>query len=139
MTARAAIWLGLGAILAVAYVVLARRHGGKGELRAFAVGLAIASFVYVAAAAIAGAIAALLVEGAGLALFAVLAFAGARRWPMLLAGGWALHVVWDVALHLAMVQSYIGAWYPTVCISFDLVVAGCLAWRVMAATGEAVG
>ncbi len=123
-------WLVLGGILAVGYVRVASRRGAQHGRRAFAIGLVVAALVYVVAAAIRLNVAALLIEGPALIAFGVVAVAGDRRWPALLAAGWALHVAWDVVPHVLIQQSYIGAWYPMLCISFDLVVAGYVGWRV---------
>ena len=48
---------------------------------------------------------------------------------MLVSAGWALHVAWDVGLHLVEVRAFVGTWYPNACITFDLIVAGYLLWR----------
>ncbi len=125
--------LALGGVLAVGLVLVARRGGAQRERRVFAIGLVVATVVYVVAAAIELHPAALLMEGLGVIAFGAVALAGARRWPALLATGWALHVAWDVGLHLVVQQPYIGAWYPTLCISFDLVVAGYVGWQALRA------
>jgi hypothetical protein len=49
---------------------------------------------------------------------------------LLLALGWTVHVAWDVSLHLARQQVVVPAWYPSACISFDLLVAGYVVWTV---------
>jgi hypothetical protein len=41
-----------------------------------------------------------------------------------LALGWTAHVAWDVGLHLDRPQVIVPAWYPLLCVGFDLVVAG---------------
>ena len=65
-------------------------------------------------------------------LFVLLAYAGVRHSPLLLALGWTVHVGWDVGLHLARQQVVVPAWYPSACISFDLLVAGYVVWTVWA-------
>ena len=43
----------------------------------------------------------------------------------MLAAGWAAHVAWDVLLHLSGAGAeYTPHWYPWLCVSFDLVMAG---------------
>ncbi|MCH8247868.1 MAG: hypothetical protein IH951_15895 [Bacteroidetes bacterium] len=71
-------------------------------------------------------------EAAGVGLFVLLAYAGLRHSPLLLALGWTVHVGWDVGLHLARQQVVVPAWYPSACISFDLLVAGYVVWTVWA-------
>ena len=61
----------------------------------------------------------------GVLLYGAAAWVGFRRSAALLALGWAMHVVWDVALHLQGAGAeYTPGWYPWGCLSFDLVVAG---------------
>lgn len=59
----------------------------------------------------------------GVAVFSVPAWLGVRRAAVWLPAGWALHVVWDVALH-AVAPLAAPAWYVWLCLGFDLVVAG---------------
>ena len=43
----------------------------------------------------------------------------------MLAAGWALHIAWDMTLHLRGAGAeYTPTWYPWACLSFDLVIAG---------------
>ena len=50
-----------------------------------------------------------------------------QRWPIVLALGWAAHVIWDVGMHLhGAGAEFTPAWYPAVCIGFDLVVAAAI-------------
>lgn len=119
-----------GALAALPYVAWAR--GARRPEVPFAGGLAVAALVYVVLAVVAGQPRAVLLEVAGLVVFGLAAFAGARRWPMLLAVGWGTHVVWDLALHPVEASGHAPWWYPVVCIGFDLFVAGFIAatyWR----------
>jgi hypothetical protein len=64
-------------------------------------------------------------EALGVLLYGAVAWVGFRKSAALLALGWAMHVVWDVALHLQGAGAeYTPDWYPWGCLSFDLVVAG---------------
>lgn len=124
------LWLGLGVMAAAAVVFYARRGGRARESRVFAVGLAVAAGLYVAFALVGGAGPAWIgVEAAGFAAFALLAWAGHRWSGWILAAGWILHVAWDVGLHLVTARPFVGTWYPNLCITFDLAVAGYVAWR----------
>jgi hypothetical protein len=76
----------------------------------------------------------LLIEAAGVALFGTVAWLG-RAAPWWLALGWAAHVAWDVGLHLDRAQPLVGAWYPLLCVGFDLVVAGVLVRAAPVRTG----
>lgn len=122
MTALALI---LGVFLACVFVRLARRYPAEGERRLYAVGLVVAALVYVIFGVVGGAGAQrLALESLGVVIYGVAAWAGFRGRHWVLKVGWALHVVWDVALHLrgAGVE-YTPPWYPWSCVGFDLVIA----------------
>ena len=66
-----------------------------------------------------------LIEALGVALYGGAAWLGLRRWLPALALGWAAHVVWDLALHLAGPGgAFTPPWYPWLCLGFDLPIAG---------------
>ena len=125
------LWLSLGAILGALFIRFAGSRSPDGKLRFFAVGLVVAAVIYVGFA-LADGVEWIALEAAGVVLFVLLAYAGVRHSPLLLALGWTLHVGWDVGLHLARQQVVVPAWYPSVCISFDLLVAGYVVWTVWA-------
>ena len=122
----AVISLILGAVLALALVGLARRCPPGRERRVYAVGLVIAALVYVGFGAVGGAVGRwLALESLGVLLYGAAAWGGLRGRPWLLAVGWAAHVAWDAILHLSGAGSeYTPHWYPWLCVSFDLVMAG---------------
>ena len=115
----------LGTALALVFVRLARRYPAGGEMRIYAVGLVVTALVYVIFGAVGGAGARwLALEILGVVVYGAAAWAGFRGRHWLLAVGWALHVVWDVALHLRGAGAeYTPPWYPWSCVSFDLVIA----------------
>jgi hypothetical protein len=125
----------LGAVASLALVRLARAYPPRGERRVYAVGLVIAALIYVVFAAAAGAGARwLALESLGVFIYGAAARGGYRGRPWLLAAGWAAHVAWDVLLHLGGTGAeYAPHWYPWLCVSFDLVVAG----AVLASTRRA--
>lgn len=116
----------LGAALALALVGLARKYPPGSERRVYAVGLLIAALVYVGFAVAGGASSQrLALECLGVILYGAAAWGGLRGRSWLLAAGWAAHVGWDVLLHLSGAGSeYTPHWYPWLCVSFDLVIAG---------------
>jgi hypothetical protein len=118
-----------GAVLAaVAYVLsrFTRDVAGRAVLALWLVGAA-AMYVLFAADADQGA-AAVLGELAGVAVYGTVALRGLRGSPMWLAAGWALHPVWDIALHyVGPGASFAPVQYTVSCLSFDLVVAGYIA------------
>jgi hypothetical protein len=118
-----------GAVLAGLLAVALRSRGRVSALRFWAMGLVVAAAIYlVFALAAAAPLRVWLGEAAGLALFGSLAIVGARRAPWLLAAAWVAHVAWDVGLHPAG-GGVVPAWYPPLCIGFDLAAALAIAAR----------
>ena len=116
----------IGLILSLALAGLARTRGREGEKLIYVIGLVAAAVIYLlfglAGRASTGWLA---VESLGIIIYGALAWAGLRWRPSLLALGWAAHVAWDVLLHLnGAGAEYTPDWYPWLCISFDLVIAG---------------
>jgi hypothetical protein len=110
-----------------------RRVSGGGV---FAVGLIVTALVYVIFGLVgeagAGRVA---LEGLGVVIYGAAAWAGLRGRHSLIAAGWALHVAWDVALHLGGAGAeYTPAWYPWGCVSFYLVIAGAVLMSVKRTT-----
>lgn len=95
-----------------------------------ALGLLTAALVYLGFALFRGGPVWIVAELLGVGTYGLLAWMGLRRSPLWLAGGWALHPVWDVGVHLIATEgSPAPAWYIIACISFDLLVAGGVAMR----------
>lgn len=118
-----------GFLLALLLVVIARRSAAN-ELRLYAIGLVTAALIYGGLAVSGHATGRWLVlELIGIAAFGTVAWLAVRsRRFSLLAAGWAAHVLWDVLLHLGGMPgaAYTPGWYPWLCLSFDLVIAGAL-------------
>ena len=103
-------------------------------MRVYSVGLVIAALLYVVFGVVGGTGARwLALESLGVLLYGAAAWGGLRGRRWLLAAGWAAHVAWDVPLHLGGAGSeYTPRWYPWLCVSFDLVIAGAVlasSWR----------
>ena len=115
----------VGIVLAFGFLLWTRAQPDGGRLL-YAVGLVVTALIYVAFAVIGGAGARSLgLEAVGMVLYCTAAWVGYRRSATLLALGWAMHVVWDVGLHVQGAgAAYTPGWYPWGCISFDLIVAG---------------
>ena len=114
----------VGAVLLAAYA----RSVGRRADRVYAGGLVVAALIYVGFALFNGAAPhALGLEGVGVVLFTGFAVAGLRGHPLLLAVGWALHMVWDLYLHPADGGGYAPWWYPVACVGFDLWISGFIA------------
>jgi hypothetical protein len=119
------IALVVGTLLAFAFLIWTRGQPDGGR-RYYAIGLLITALIYVIFPLIGRASArSLALEALGLLIYGAAAWIGYRKSVELLALGWAMHVVWDVALHLQGAGAgYTPDWYPWGCVSFDLIVAG---------------
>ncbi|HEX6434045.1 MAG TPA: DUF6010 family protein [Gemmatimonadales bacterium] len=115
----------VGAVLGAVFAIFARARKGA-ELRLLAIGLVVAALIYVGLALAGRGRDWLAIEMVGLVLFSCLAWLGLRSSRWWLAVGWLAHVGWDVGLHLDRAQAVVAAWYPLLCVGFDLVVAGFL-------------
>jgi hypothetical protein len=123
----------IGAVLGALFVAIAARSSRRGQARLLAIGLVIAALIYAGFAIFSIDRRSLGYEISGVLLFGALAWLGVRVSPAWLALGWAAHVAWDVGLHLDRPSSLVPDWYPTLCIGFDLIVAGFVLgslWRV---------
>jgi hypothetical protein len=119
------IALVVGLVLAFGFLLWTRAMPDAGR-RIYGIGLLVTALIYLAFALIGDPSARSLgLEALGVLLYGGAAWAGYRKSAALLALGWALHVVWDVALHLEGAgAAYTPDWYPWGCLSFDLVVGG---------------
>lgn len=115
----------VGIVLATPFLLWTRSQPDAGR-RLYAVGLGVTVLIYVVFALIGGGGGrSLALEGGGALVYGAAAWIGFRRSAAVLALGWAMHVVWDVALHLQRAgAAYTPFWYPWGCGSFDLMVGG---------------
>ena len=127
-----------GALLGVAFLFGAR-WAGRRERHWYAFGLIVAAVIYVGFALVGAApLRWTAIELAGVVPYAVFAWLGLRYSAWWLAVGWAAHPAWDVGVHLITgTPVFVPAWYPTVCIGFDLLVAGAITMRVRASDARA--
>jgi len=133
---KAALMLAAGALLVLPLVAWARRLSPRRQVAIYGLGIAAAALVYLAfalafggaqrfSAGVAGR------EAAGLLAYGAIAVLAARGRPLLAALGWAAHTGWDL-MHLSAETAYVPAFYPWVCMGFDLA----LAVYVVAALGR---
>lgn len=88
------------------------------------IALVITASVYVGFAVWQGSPSWWLFEAGGVVIYGL--FYGLSCWvaPLWLAGGWALHPVWDIALHrFGPGHGLAPDWYAIACVSFDFAVA----------------
>jgi hypothetical protein len=119
------IALVVGVVLASGFLLWTRAQPDAGR-RLYALGLAVTALIYLVFALVGRAGArSLTLEAIGVLLYGAAAWLGFRKSAGLLALWWAMHPVWDVALHLQGAgANYTPDWYPWGCVSFDLMVAG---------------
>ncbi len=117
------IYLLLGLLAAWLYIRIATKKSEHSN-RWFAIGLVVAALVYLNLAVVTQApTAAVLAESGGVILFGGLVWMASGRNTVLLAIGWFLHPIWDVALHVfGSGGDYAPEWYVWACISFDILV-----------------
>ncbi len=115
--------LALGAALALVTIRASRGMPPAKERRFYAVLLVGAAAVYLIFALRGEAGAWVGVEAAGVAAYGFIAYLGASRSAWWLAAGWLAHVAWDVALHTTDATLFVPAFYPMVCVSYDVIVA----------------
>jgi hypothetical protein len=121
----------IGSILTFVAIAIPRytRH----ILAATLVGAALV-YIHLAVDAHAG-VSWLATEVTGVAIFGALAVRGVRRSAWWLAAGWALHPVWDVALHFAGPgHAFAPDWYTVSCITWDLATAAIIAVAILIGT-----
>ena len=126
-----AVALGVGIVGAAALLLFARRGVPRREILVYGLGLGVTAVMYVLFAVVMGAPRDHLArELVGTILFGGAAVLGIWRWPALLALGWIVHPVWDLAFHYAAGPAYSPAWYALFCVGFDLPVGGYVAARL---------
>jgi len=125
------LWLILGLVLGTILLIYARSYRGKGEKRILAIALVIAAIIYVVFAVLWGNALWVSIELIGVPIYGVFAWAAMRYSAYWLAFGWLLHPMWDVALHLLGPGNvFAPEWYVIGCITFDILVAGYVFFRV---------
>jgi len=124
MTTDRIYWLLLGLILAAILLICARSRSRKAESNILGIALIVAAAIYAGFALVQGDLEWMLIELAGIPLYGLFYWFSRHHSLNWLAAGWALHPLWDAALHLKGAGLSIAPeWYPTACISFDLLVA----------------
>lgn len=125
------LWLFIGLLSVVPLLLMAHRETNIGALNTLGIGLVVAALLYVVFALIWGDTAWVLVELLiGVTIYGAFFWLAKRFSALWLAAGWALHTLWDMALHLYGIGTHIvPEWYAWACVSFDLAVAAYIYWR----------
>lgn len=119
----------IGIFLATGFILVGRRSRSySSEKLSFAIGLVIAALIYLGFALNNDSLGWILIEFAGVPIYAVFAWLGLKKSGWFLAVGWALHPLWDAGLHDYSTE-FVPHWYIGGCIGFDLLVAGYIGFR----------
>lgn len=113
----------IGLLLAALGVLLGRYYIPKRDILFWRNGLVIAALIYIAFAIIGSAWDFLLLEFIGLIIYGTFAFLAVRHHLLWLAAGWGLHIIWDLYLHAGPDTTFVPAWYPGLCLGFDIIIA----------------
>ena len=119
----------LGTVLAIGTICIFRMMAGKRERTNYAIALIIAALIYVGFSLFADDSRWILIELVGVAIYLVFAILGLRYSAWFLALGWVAHIVWDMGLHTSPAILFVPKWYPLLCVAYDVVIAGYIAFR----------
>lgn len=125
-----AVWFVLGVILAIPLLLIANRTKAALLPHLYGGSLVIAAVIYIGFAAVWGDERWLLIELAGVLGYGVFYWLGVRHALLWIALGWLLHPLWDAGLHLYGPGTHVVPhWYAILCLAFDFMVAGHIAWK----------
>jgi len=91
-------------------------------------GLIVAALIYVVFAILGQDFEWMKIELLGVLLYGTLAWLAVKKSIIFLSLGWGLHIFWDLLLHSGGHPEFVPAWYPGVCLGFDLVIAAYFLW-----------
>lgn len=118
----------LGFVAAVVSIFVVSRIYPNKDHAFWRTGLVVAAIIYVVFSLFGGSLPWILTELGGVALYMGFAILSKRYNLLFLALGWGLHVLWDVLLHAGGTPAFVPAWYPGVCLGFDIAIAGYVVW-----------
>ena len=126
-----AFWLVAGALSGAWCIRFAGKgHAGR-ERKAYSNGLLIAAVIYPLFAVFSVDVVWFGVEMLGVIAYGIFVWLGHRVSFYLVAVGWLLHPIRDVGLHLYGPGGHIVPdWYAIACVSFDVLLAVVIAYRV---------
>ena len=118
-----AFYAASGVILAGGLLFYCRRYSVVTRYHLLAIGLSIASFLYVIFALFSLNNIWITMEVVGLLLFLMFIWLAYHYSFWFIALGWLLHIVWDIGVHAHETAPYVPQWYAWLCVGFDAVVA----------------
>lgn len=133
------IYLALGFVLTVPLLILANKRSFVDSQQLLLASLVFAAIIYVGFALIWGNFFWITMEWLGILAFGLFGWLSVTKHPLWLAAGWLLHPLWDLLLHQFGPAKHIAPeWYVIACVSFDITVAGYIAYRYRQHTKQQV-
>jgi hypothetical protein len=123
----------VGAGLAVAVVIFAAISGFDRDRAFYPTALVVTASYYDLFAVLGGSMPALGAETIGLFAFIVASVVGFRTSLWVVAAAFVGHGLFDLIHGRLIANPGMPAWWPMFCLSFDVVAAAGLAWRLVAA------
>ncbi len=124
-------WLMVGLFLGTMLLLFARTYEIDKENKILSIALVSAAIIYVLFSLFKGDSTWLYIECFGVIIYGLLAWLSVRYSGYFLFVGWMLHPLWDVYLHLLGSGKHIAPeWYAIACVSFDLLIATYVFFRV---------
>lgn len=121
----------LGLILPIPWLYWIHRFDDRQLAIGIGSGLVVAALIYIGFALYEGDYQWLSVEFMGVIFYGLFAWMALNYSLLWLALGWGLHPIWDAILHwLGPGAHIVPSWYAIACLSFDLVVAAYIVYRV---------
>lgn len=126
------VWLVLGIVLTIPLLLFAQRLKYRTLTLLFGRSLLVAALIYLGFAVLWGTSTWVVIELAGVAAYGLFYWLALRSSLIWLSFGWLLHPVWDLVLHMHGPGAHVAPhWYAVACLSFDVVVAGYILYRVI--------
>lgn len=121
----------IGALAAITIWYYYRNLPFRSIMKLWQIGLLVAALIYVGFVIVGGAWTDLPRELIGVFLYGLFILLSQKSSPYFLAFGWLLHVLWDLIIHPTGIHLYVPAWYPPVCLGFDVAIAVLLFSRIL--------
>jgi len=118
----------VGILAAVSLILISRKIYPQKMTKVWQRALVIAALIYVGFAIVGQDYEWMKIELLGLFFYGTFARLASKKSILFLSLGWSLHVIWDILLHPNGYPGYVPQWYPSVCLGFDLIIAGYFLW-----------
>ena len=125
---------GIGSVLAFAVSVFARLVGLDRDRAFYPTVLIVIASTYILFAAMGGSLQALMIESIPTAVFIIAAVVGFKFNPWIVVVGLVGHGIFDF-FHGGIINNPgVPVWWPSFCLSYDVIAGGYLAWSLSTAS-----